>query len=347
MNQNYELILKTVLINKTEEEIAHIAELLKFKIDWCEIIGQVINHRLGGYFYNGLTSLQRSKLPKEFSAILKLIIDAQERQLKEKYDEFMKVSAALEAVNIRYCGLKGLVFCADFYTLGDRRSNDVDIMVHEDDLGELDDVLRSLGYIQSFRQNGKMEEASRQVKLMQRMNYHDLVPYVKELEDCAIELDINFKFDSAKHVIDDQIFKYGTKVYEANGYRIRGLPFYTNLIFLCIHFHREATNTIWTRGKRDISLYKIVDIINCIRAHKDEFNIDEWCELVEKLGVSKKCYYTFATLSEFYEDEMLKQVKDKLEPEDLSFMKEIVVEGRNKVIERTDSFFNSAFGWAE
>ncbi len=345
MKKEHELILKVVIKKKSKEDIAQINELLNESLDWCEIAGQVVNHRLGGYFYNGLTAEQRKAMPKEFEKLMQIVIKAQEAQLKERVEEFSRVANLLEENKVRYCGLKGIAFCADFYSLKDRRSNDVDILVHEDDLNKLDALLRSLGYLQSNLKNGVIEEATKKEKLIQRMNYHDLVPYVKELSNGIMEIDINFQFDSKDHEIDDEIFEYGTKMYSHNGVSVRGLPVYTHLLFLCIHFHREATNSLWVNNRSDVLLYKIVDIVNCIKAHEDEFDVKEWCELVEKFELEQKCYYTFATLSSFYSDKIIEDVVRKLKPKDISFMDEIFVEGENRTELRDVDFYNVAFNW--
>lgn len=346
MKLEYQLLLSTLLINKTEEEQEKVTILLGSKVDWCEVSGQLINHRIGGYFYKGLTKKQREKLPKELKRMLELIVQIQENIMRKRLDEFTLISKALEEKNIRYAVLKGLVFVTDFYELGARRSNDIDIMVLEEDLKKLDPVLRSLGYIQSNLPNGELVEASKREKLIQIMNYHDLVPYMKKTRDNElIELDINFKFDSNENLIDNEIYEYGTQIYRKNGYSVRGLPFYTHLLFLCIHFFREGTNSIWTSGKRDVVLYKIADIINYIRAHKNELRVDEFCKLIEKLKLGKKCYYTFHIINQFYQDETFEQIMYNIQPKDLSYINEIYIEGENKVVQRNNPFFEDAFDW--
>ena len=49
----HELILKAVLVNKSSLEVDCISDMLEKDLDWCEIAGQLINHRLLGYFYKG------------------------------------------------------------------------------------------------------------------------------------------------------------------------------------------------------------------------------------------------------------------------------------------------------
>jgi hypothetical protein len=161
----------------------------------------------------------------------------------------------------------------------------------------------------------------------------------------VMEVDINFKFDSSENDIDKEIYENGTQIYEKENYKIKGLPFDTHLLFLCIHFHREGTNTLWTSGKRDVLLYKIVDVINWIRVHEDEFCVEKWCELAKKFHLENKCYFTFEVLSQFYNIPKMNQAKEILKPEDTSFVDSIYVEGENRYIKRTKSFVEESFCW--
>ncbi len=345
MNKEERLILDVVLKNKTDEEIEKIDKILDEKIDWCVISGQLMNHRLLGYFYEGLTSKQKDKMPKELRKTTLLLMSKQEEAMRNKYEIYKKISKEFEEEGIRYCALKGLMFCADFYSLKERRSNDLDIMLLEEDLSKADKILRNLGFIQSFMKDGEIKEATRTEKIRQRLKFHDLVPCVKEEGESIMKIDINFRFDSENNDIDKDVFDKGICCYKNNGLEVNGLPFNTNLIFLCIHFYREGRNTIWTKGRRDILLYKIVDVINMIRVHYDVFDINEWVSLVRDLNVEEKCYYTFYVLNQFYKDDKIEQVLEMLSPADNSFLNQIYVEGEDRYIEREQSFVDSAFNW--
>lgn len=213
-------------------------------------------------------------------------------------EEICKVNDALEEAKIKFAVLKGAFFGCEMYEKGTRRSNDIDLLVYEDDLGKLDTCLRAMGYIQSNMSNGEMVEATKKEKIIQRMNYHDLVPYVKKTKMGILELDINFLFDGNKNLIDKNVYEMGTMVYKGR-YRITGLNPYTNLAFLCCHFYREATDTIWTEGKRDVTLYKIVDMMNFIRFYREQINYDIMIEVLKKLNIEKKAYFTFKIMTEF------------------------------------------------
>lgn len=341
----YRLIFLAAIINKTEDEVQELDEILNNKINWCEVSGQIVNHRLCGYFFNGLNETQKKRLPKELRAYLKMIVRTQNSDFIDKIEALKPILEDFDSHKISYCGLKGILFNADCYSPSDRRSNDVDLMVLEQDLQKLDKILRKFGFIQSFRPNGELVEASKREKLIQLMNYHDLVPYVKRHGNNILEIDINFKFDSKENDIDKEIFELGIKKYSNSLYSIDGLTFEANLLFLCIHFYREATNTIWTNGRRDVVLYKVIDIINFIRSHSKEFDVKKWCELAIRFNLRKKCYYTFYTLNEFIEDVKIEEVLKLLKTSDEEFINEIHVDGSEEVLKRKKTFMQDAFDW--
>lgn len=346
MKKEHLLILKAVLINKTQEEEKEIDDLLSEKLCWAEIGGILINHRLGGYFYTHLTEQQRKKIPKEMRAVLKLLVKAQKNVHSEIIKEQNVVSEELDNAGIRYAMLKGAFLSSDVYEIGARRSNDLDIMVYEEDLDKLDILLRKLGYIQSNLPGGQMVEASKKEKIIQRMNYHDLVPYVKEISTGILELDINFLFDGKDNPIDKKVYDMDTKIYEGKNYNVRGLNPYTNLSHLCAHFYREATNTIWTAGRRDVTLYKIVDMINCIRYFEKDININEFIRITGELNMTKKTAFTFKILKEFYDISFVNDVLSKLDADNIitdDFMKKIYDHCNKTIVFRSESFYETAF----
>lgn len=347
MKLEHELILKSVLLNKTNIEKERISEILEMKINWGEVAGILLNHRLGGYFYLGFDEKQRMKMPKEIREALKLLVKAQKEQQQLMIEEIVNVNNELTSSKIRFAAIKGAFFGSEMYEFGTRRSNDMDLLVYEDDLEKLDVSLRKLGYVQSFMPNGKMIEATKKEKLIQRMNYHDLVPYMKEISSGILELDINFLFDGKENLVDSKVYNLGTQLYEGKNYNIVGLNMYTNLAFLCVHFHREATNTIWTESKRDVILYKLVDIINFVRFYGYKMNTVDLLKVLEELNVTEKAFFTFKIIEEFYDDEYINELIGILELKipDKSFMHQVYDHGKKTRIERKKSFYESAFSF--
>ncbi len=309
IKKEYELILKAVLINKKKSEKKAIDVLLEKKLDWIEIAGQLYNHRLSGYFLLGISEEQQKRIPDELRKALYLTIDIQRQITLRNIETINSISNILNSRNIRYSLLKGCWFDCYLYIPGCRRSNDMDILVYEEDLDVLDKELRKLGYIQSFNMQLPLVEASRKEKVIQRLYHHDLVPYVKCSQDRVDVLDINFLFDEKSNPIEKKVFMQYINCDTKNK---KELVQYANLCFLCTHFYREAQNEIWTKDKRDLRLYKVVDIINTLRYYGENFDVGEFINVVDDLNIRKKCQFTFCVLSSLCDEQIIRRITSGL-----------------------------------
>ncbi len=344
MIKEYRVIFLSCLKQRTKEQDYELEYLFSEHLDWEKIGGQLLYHRLCGYFYGGLTSELRKRIPVEILKAIEAIIDSQREQFLVTIPEIKKLFEKFEQEKIRYAGLKGLYyFVNQIYKPGERRSNDIDLLVHEDDLDKLDKIFREAGYIQSLLKDGEFIEASRKEKIIQRMNYHDLIPYVKKTTSVhlpIIEFDINFLLDSQEVLATNNVLKYETCKKSSELFSGRILTSIANFAHLCIHYYREASNTLWTNDKTDVLLYKIVDIANCYVEIKQ---IDAWISFVKENNLQKSAYFTLMALYEFYPDLRNIAIFNKLKPTNTDYIKNIKVEGKNKIITRDVSFSEKAF----
>lgn len=346
MRKEDELILLTCAINKNKEE-KRIEEILSAPVDWGYIIGQLIHHRLTGYFMKGLPEECNRFLFKEVKKQLDLIVKLNYVMTRDNMDYMQKIFDEFEAEHITYAGLKGVVFNSSLYQLGMRRSNDIDILVPETDLKAVDTILRKEGFIQAM--NSGKGEASKKDKIIQRLHHHDLIPYYKKNEDKGSDLlayfkiDINFRIDDGKdkEELTDEILKDGTVIYENNGYRIRGLCWERNLLHLCIHFSREASHSLWVSDKRDCMIYKIIDIENTIRSIGYD-KMEKWVDTVKCFNCDKEIYFTFYYLNKFYPNALYEKIMNTVESAKEG-IDEILVLGTEEVVKRKRSFVESAF----
>ena len=300
MRAEEKVILLGVLSKRSVEEEELLSELLMKNLDWAWITGTLIRHRINGNFLQGLGKKYHKVInPKILSAftILSRMYKAINIQNLNMCEE---IFANAKKCNLRIAGLKGVVFNTSLYSLNTRMSNDIDILVAEKDIKQFDVMMRGLGFIQSL--DGGDSEATRKQKLIQIMNYHDLVPYYKRVNAMCmdkIKVDVNFHFDSKEHDITEDIINYGTVEYKGNGFCVEGLDWKTHLLHLCVHYYREATGDIWKKRKRNLDLYKLVDIENTFRQLEDN-QLHSWCEVVAQFDLQNVCYYTIYTLNQFF-----------------------------------------------
>ena len=342
MRSEIELILLGCLSHRTREEEARFDELLKAKQDWAFITGELIRHRVNGNFFTSMNKEQKGYIVHKVRQTLNMLCNVYEAANKVNLELSQTIIEKTNEAGIVIAGLKGMVFNTNLYPLGARRSNDIDVLVCEDDLSIFDKVMRELGFIQSL--DGGRTEATKKEKLIQRMNYHDLVPYVKRIElpylNC-LKVDVNFHFESKDHDITRAILDEGVQVYKSNGFMIQGLKWTTHLMHLCVHFYREASDSIWTSKGRDVDLYKLVDLQNSLRLFKDE-QLLIWCDAINKFELNKQCYFAIYYLNQFYPENIYKKIMEKIKPNDLNFLTVVTVSG-GVVQHRKRSFFDQTF----
>ncbi len=338
------VILLSTLIKRSEVEQEELRALLSDKLDWANLIGQLAHHRIMGYFYYGLGEELLTYAMSEVGTLLKLLTTAQEvcnrerlALLKETFDKF-------EEEGVRYSTLKGLTYMLTMYPYGIRRSNDCDILVMESELKKIDKILTSQGYIQSS--DGGNTVAGKREKLIQIMNYHDLIPYYKDTGSQLqqkMELDINFHIDGKDNDITEKAFQYGTRIAEKDGYAGRVLDERINLVQLCIHYHREASNTLWVGRRKDLQLYKLVDIANTLRCMEEEAVLQS-LSLAHELGVEKKVYFTLYYLHQFYMDDAYQEYMGKIKFDDMDYLRKVHVEGEGRDYLRQCDLVEETFG---
>lgn len=342
MRTEIELILLGCLTKRNDQEEKRLSELLEMKEDWAFITGELIRHRVNGNFYMSLFEEQKKYIIGKVRQTFELLCACYEEYNHYILSFFQELIKKTDEANLTVAGLKGSVFNTSIYKLGARKSNDLDILVAEDDLKVFDKIMRELGFIQSLDE-GKTE-ATRKQKMIQIMNYHDLVPYFKIVKKPLvgfIKVDVNFHFDSKDHDITRSILNDGLQDYEGNGYVTRGLKWSSHLLHLCVHFYREATNSIWTSSARDVDLYKIVDIENTMRTFSKE-ELMTWCDYINKFELNKQCYFTLYYLNEFYPNDTYVEIMNNIKPDDTAFLTKVEIKGGD-LQERKIDFFEQTF----
>ena len=300
-----ELILLGVLKEKTQHEKEMFDLLLREEIDWGFVAGQLFHHRLIGYFYFGLIEEQKYCLFPELRKYIELLVQAQKKVMIDTYRLMENILKDMENKHIRYACLKGLVFCSDIYSIGERRSNDCDLLVLESDLTKLDEILRNRGFVQTFRYD--YIEATKKEKVIQRLNHHDLVPYVKKVENDLfdkIKIDINFRFNCREDDITQDIYDFGLQDYKNKICNIRGLMWETHFLHLCSHYYREASQTLWIEKKLDIPLYKLIDVINTWRKQKDENKKKNMLRMAKSFSLENECIFVLNRINFLYKNEI-------------------------------------------
>ena len=138
--------------------------------------------------------------------------------------------------------------------------------------------------------------------------------------------------------MDGKVFNRGLHIYNGENYSFKGLDIESNLAFLIVHFYREAVNDIWIKDKRNLVLYKIVDIINYIRFYYDKIDIYGFCDLLDELNIIEKAIYTFFIIREYYNDAFIKNCLEIIAEKHEDIYKKLEQKQSNYITYHQESF---------
>lgn len=345
--EGYELHEKLILFltraDKTEEIEVFIQEILDNpRLNWDMFLGVVLNNRVSGIVYKRLRKY--NAVPKYVIFYLKIIFEAQSKIVKQHIEEIQNVNKALMRSNVHFAFLKGSYMNTFVYDLGERISNDTDVMVWPEDLSECGKVLETLGYIQGEVKNGEIVPASRADILFAKMNTYEIIPYIKKMnsEDFPFHVvDINFKLSNdEKKGVSNRIIN---KIQDIdNGqYSLRIMTDENFLLYLCIHLYREATMVLKIMSCSDMTLYKFMDVHHFIVNKMNSLNWEKMYEESIALNRLNEVYYTLYFTEELYPGTIDKDILLKFKPENTEFLDEY--KGRDN----TDEVYKWNLGFKE
>ena len=330
------LVLELIKSDNTDD--SSIRELLKQIIDYPWVLGQLLFNRMGGVAY---LTLKRcgllGNINREFRNSLKNSYEIQ----KIKAESFMQGLAVLadvfEGVTFPYAFLKGSFLIPRLYALGERTSNDYDIMVNQKDLDRIGELLADNGFVQGKCNFNKMEikEATRFEILSSRMNRGETVPFHKRVDLPGMEIlevDINFSTDYKAKGIGDLVEKMlnNTEPLEVGDYKsLKTLGKEEFFIYLCCHLFKEATVYNWVKMQRDLSLYKFCDIyLFFFKYFKEPESIEKLIERIKEYGLNKECSFALVNTGKIYpsieNEDSFRRLLKEIQPEDMQFMTRVI-----------------------
>ena len=259
-----ELLLCVCRLRKPDGE--RLETLLQKGAMSAAVLGELFWNRTAGVAYHVLREC--GLLPYLHREARNALSHAWEQNVRynESYFQCLKqLQTALAPCAGLFAVLKGGggYLCAK-YPDGCRTSNDADLLTLPESLTALGKALADAGFRQGSVQNGVFVPASREEIVRSRMTRGETVPYLKEVDLPYLryfEVDVNFSPD----------FKNGgTKTVRELLTRAVSVPFRDIrvpalagedfFLHLCAHLYKEATTYPWISGKRDMTLYKYVDL---------------------------------------------------------------------------------------
>ena len=274
--------------------------------NWNFIIKACKIHRLFGLI---LKNIQNNKniseeirllFNKEYEYIFKL----NSLQFKYAYD----ICSEFEKRDIPYLVLKGLPISRLIYEdNGIRPCSDVDFYVSKKDIPRIKKMLGKKGFIQGYydKNKGEIVKATRYSILNSELNTHELVAFVKIVEDnLPIYIDINFEFSwrgaksfSPPKVKFENVFKNKQNIKVEDNMMLNLMNNEYFLLHLCFHGYNEAVFFTYNNADstKDLLLFRFCDIRNFINI--TEVNWFAFLKLVNKTEAKEQVWYIFRILN--------------------------------------------------
>lgn len=270
--------------------------------DWHCLLGILLCNRIGVPFYR-MAKQTDSQLPKQVERILDSLQLQQCHRNKIMEEWISDLAYEFDAAGIMIAFLKGSVlsFCPIgdkyLYDKGERSSNDVDILVSPDDLGMVDRVLASFGFVQGRWDETKktLVPFERREIIYRRMTRGETAPYLIEthLEDMPfLELDVNYSLgylpSGDRNLVNDMLIDCKRYQFHAGG----TIPSFTEekfLLHLIMHLYKEATLFWMVARHKDSQLYKYLDIYRLLQS--GIIDKKKFLDLVERVGLQEQVFY--------------------------------------------------------
>lgn len=137
--EGYKIYEKLILLcsraDQSEEVDEYIQSLiLDSMMNWDMFLGVLLNNRVNGVVYKKL--IQYKGIPKYVIYYLRTIYEEQVMKGERHIQEIQIINKALREAHIHYAFLKGAYMNTFVYKVGERSSNDTDIMVWPEDLNK-------------------------------------------------------------------------------------------------------------------------------------------------------------------------------------------------------------------
>ncbi|GGI46479.1 hypothetical protein GCM10008018_17300 [Paenibacillus marchantiophytorum] len=336
MNKTLEQELVLELSQFRNPNAERMKELVTQKLDWAEILGHLVYNRTAGIAYHVLRKSEMPFFNREFEFGLFLIYEIQRLRTQSHRHYISQIAAAMNMSGIPHAFLKGSILAHSIYPIGCRISSDIDILLRASDLTACGNVMKELGFIQGFYDENErvVVPATRREILNHRMNYGEVVPYRKAIQEPGInliEIDINFSLDwmaqGTEKAVDNFIQEAEAYQFDA-GEQISSLPKEYFLAHLCVHLFKEAAVITWVDFQRDLGLYKFVDIYGFLTDPHIDLNWDKFVAILTNNQIINEAYYALEHTRVFFpilnEYEGFIDMLNAIKPTNTDYLEQVV-----------------------
>ena len=295
--------------------------------DYYSLLGFILVNKIGGYFYNQCLKFD-IKLPKQIQSALFLTYSSYKVRNNILRKFIYKLSYELEAKHINHAFLKGSILSNSYlldyktciYDIGERVSNDIDILISASDLTKVEKILTKLNFKQGYYdyKKNKIILFSRKEIINRRINRGETAPFILKTSNKIvpfIEIDLNFSVnETANDTLSNKLLNNTIAYLSIKNTYIRSLSKYDFVVFLIMHAYKEMNVLFMIKHNKDLLLYKFLDLylllkdINLLTLYNliVEYNIEKEAKLViQATAILFKCEALTNYLNNFNCDEKL------------------------------------------
>lgn len=258
---------------------------------------------------------------KEFGRI---ISKAQEYRTASLLRHAKDVFKELNNAGARFVLFRGLLLATTVYNdPAWRNLEDIDLLIEEDSTGQIDAILRDLGYVQgSFDADSKKvipytkEQLDFWVKDRQHLGSYLLL--TNDPFTAAVKIDVHYKVTNAhdSFLIHGKDLLSKTRKTHVLGTNVEAVDINDLLILLCVHIHSHSKWLYEMRDYNDLHLSRFTDIFEVVKKYRSVIDWDLLIERTRKFGVHYPVSMGLIWATRLYGDFIPKEVLAVIKPKD-------------------------------
>ena len=309
------------------------------------LLGEICINRIAGIAYRNLMNDPKINISNEVLKILKIVYENNLKRNKNYCENVKYISRIMKNIDFKYALLKGAFLNTCVYEKGMRTSNDIDILVEEENVSKCQDMLIRNGFVQGEFVSGRgIIPATRKDIIFAKLNFGETIPFVKIQNGEPLVIDLNFSIDykpeKETKIVKELLGNTEDVVYEEVTFKTLNMDDF--IIHLCCHLYKEATVYDWVNRRKDLLLYKFSDINVIFNRYLDDKRVSALINRINYLGLNKECYYAIYNTGEIfpllYKVFNIEKLLVSICPNDLTFMKQIYNPIENKLYSYNCSF---------
>jgi hypothetical protein len=315
------LIILASRLTLSEEERTAIKRIVEHKkINWFEFAKLALYHKTIVICWNNIKNIcSYYDVPRYLLDVINYIYICTQEYNECYQKELNQLLQKCKSKNLMCIPVKGAYLIPNMYIdYGLRYSGDIDILIKHDDIEEMSNLVKSMGYINGryVSKTRQVEPASRESEIKWKMHMSNLLPFIKL---CPNKNFHYYKIDF-RYALDDSLDKQPIReIIEEKGKLGYTIPAYY-FIHMCTHFYNEAKHSASIASFKDFNMIKLCDLREFILRHMTPNDFSIAIDFCIRYNLEKSLYYSLYYLNEIFSDGYEISIMEKLNIEDKTFL---------------------------